>query len=233
MGYKFTDCGKWNDAWFSSQSIEGKLLWHYICDACHHCGYMEVVVKTISIQTDIDKDRILDVLRGFGDRIIWSTDGHSIVIVNHIKHQKNLPLNPNVNAHKGIVRKWEEVSHKFPGYVLRDDEGIRKGSGRDGEGIAKGWGRDKEGIRNPSQRDQEGIMIPSGKGKGNLGKGGVGEKPFYSQTPADPDDPAQRRKIWNQSTAPDPRNAHIDPEILRRRGIPVKDDKDKPLNDND
>lgn len=192
---RFTKPEKWGDAWFASLSTESKLLFMYLCDVCDICGYMELVSGTICTQTGIGPDRLSECFKELGDRLIWDEYGRSLVVRNFIRHQKNLPINEKIGAHKGILKCWSAVYTKFSGWYLDGEKGFIYGN-ESGIESRNGYVRVREGSPNPPEtltegfgkgtgRVQEGFGNPTGKGigkgKGNFGKGGAGEKPFYHE----------------------------------------------------
>jgi hypothetical protein len=174
-----TDTNKWKDSWFMNLNPSERLLWVYLCDTCDICGYMEFIPKYISMATGIDVDDVQNVSNNIGDRLIWSDDKKSFLIRNFLKHQKNLPLKDSP-IHKGIIKKWYEVAHKFPNYVIDKDKGIVNPIDRVSIPLPNPIDTLSKGYR----KGMPTLSIGLGKGtsnsnsNSNFEKGGVGEKTF-------------------------------------------------------
>ena len=155
MAYRFTNTDKWADSWFSNLKQIEMLLFIYLCDNCDIAGFAEVNIKRWAFDLNSTPDTIEGALKGLGRGLIQSKDGSAVYLRNFLKHQKNLPINPNNNAHKGIIKRFEMYKHKFDIKDITDF-------------ITRGTGGANMGLDSP---------IGNGKGKGNgKDKGGVGEK---------------------------------------------------------
>jgi hypothetical protein len=150
MAYRFTNTDKWNDSWFSELKPIEKLLFIYLCDNCDIAGFIEINMKRWSADIDITKSQIEGALKGLERGLIYSELKDCIFIIKFIKHQKNLPINPNNQAHKGIISRFDNYSLKF----------------------------NFEDYNNFIEGANKGLRSPIGNGNGNdpLFKGGVGEK---------------------------------------------------------
>jgi hypothetical protein len=113
MAYRFSDTGKWNDEWFVDLSPQEKLLFIYLCDNCDIAGFYEISLRRLSFDTGLTNDEIKVALKGLGKSYILSDDKKVIFIKNFVKHQKNLPLNPDNKAHRGIISRFENYSTRF------------------------------------------------------------------------------------------------------------------------
>ena len=124
MAYRFTDTDKWKDPWFRSLNPNEKLLFDFLCDNCDLGGFYEVDIPMISFLTKLSEEEIKaafkGLLRGYlgADGWIW--------IINFLKHQKNLPLNPENNAHKHIINLIKVQLIRFPNIpnLLGANEGL-------------------------------------------------------------------------------------------------------------
>lgn len=158
MAYRFTNTDKWQqDAWFSELKPNEKLLFIYLCENCDMAGFIEYSKKRFAFDTGIDAAKIDGALKALSRGLIWSLDNCVLYIRNFLKHQKNLPLNPDNNAHSGIIARLENKLLLF-GFQSVDDfystinlgaseglaspQGNGKGNGKDNIG---GYG----GIENP------------------------------------------------------------------------------------
>lgn len=159
MAYRYTDTDKWEDAWFTSLSQLQMLLFMYLCDNCNNAGFYEVKLKRAASDLNSSPETIQGALEGLHRGLMWSSDGETIYIRNFLKHQKNLPLNPNNNAHKGILDKFELYRHKFDienieEFILGAMEGLGSPTGN-GNGKGKGIGKGKE-----KEKEKENLVYP-------------------------------------------------------------------------
>ena len=154
MAYRFTSTDKWEDSWFSSLKQIEMLLFIYLCDNCDIAGFAEINLKRWASDLNSNPDTIEGALKGLQRGIIISNDGDAIYLRNFLKHQKNLPLNPNNKVCVGILRRFELYRYKFD--IQDINEFIERGM---------------QGASKPLQRG-------TGNGIGNgIGiKGGVGGK---------------------------------------------------------
>lgn len=114
MAYRFTNTDKWNDAWFSNLKPMEKLLFMYLCDNCDIAGFIEVNFKNWGSFIGTDKRTIEGALKGLQRGLLYSLEKDCIFIRNYLKHQKNLPLNPDKNpSHRGVIKRIELYSLKF------------------------------------------------------------------------------------------------------------------------
>jgi hypothetical protein len=113
MAYRFTNTDKWNDAWFYELDLRQKAVFLYLCDTCDIAGFYEINYKRMAQDIGMSHADVKGALKGLHSRIIYSTDGKYLFLRNFIKHQKNLPLNGNNNAHKGIIKLLSERLQLF------------------------------------------------------------------------------------------------------------------------
>ena len=150
MAIKFTNTKKWDDVWFSELTMESKVMFVYLCDMCDIAGFLEINERLIRFQTGIEDVRgaVKSLSKSviYRDRYIW--------IMKYIKHQKNLPLNPDNNAHKGIISSMSDRIQSFPEIfdVLPERDALTL----------------KESLKIRGYvAPSEGLISPTGKGKGN------------------------------------------------------------------
>jgi len=110
MAIKFTNTKKWDDVWFSELTMESKVMFIYLCDMCDIAGFLEINGRLIRFQTGIEDVR--GAVMSLSKSVIYR--GGYIWIMKYIKHQKNLPLNPDNNAHKGIISSMSDRIQSFP-----------------------------------------------------------------------------------------------------------------------
>ena len=151
MPIKFTNTKKWDDVWFSELTMEGKIMFVYLCDMCDIAGFLEINERLIKFHTGIEDVR--GAVTSLSKSVIYR-DGY-IWIMKYIKHQKNLPLNPSNNAHKGIISSMSDKLQSFPEIfnVLSEQDSLTLK-----EGLTI------RGYTAPS----EGLVSPTGKAKGNV-----------------------------------------------------------------
>ena len=154
MSYRFTNTDKWEkDGWFIDLKPMEKLLFIYLCETCDIAGFKELAYRKITFDTGMTEQGIQGALKGLQRGLVGSLDGTVIYIRNFIKHQKNLPLNPDNKAHVGIINRLNENLTRF-GFTSTEqfvnckiNEGALKGlpspSGK-GKGIGNGIEKVKE-----------------------------------------------------------------------------------------
>lgn len=69
MAKRFTDTGKWKRPWFRSLSLQGKVLWQYICDECDHVGIFIADFELVTFQVGfkVDEQKLVEM---FGDKLV-------------------------------------------------------------------------------------------------------------------------------------------------------------------
>lgn len=110
MSVKFTNPKKWDDVWFAGLDMEQKVMFIYLCEKCDIAGFLEINERLIKLQTGIEN--VSDNITSLSKSIIYR-DG-DVWVKKHLKHQKNLPINPRNGAHKAIVNSIREYIGKFP-----------------------------------------------------------------------------------------------------------------------
>ena len=110
MAIKFTNSNKWDDVWFSQLTLEQKVMFIYLCDTCDIAGFLEVNDRITTLRTGIEDVR--GTISSLSKSIVYN-DGY-IWIIKYLKHQRNLPITPKNNAHKAILKSFEEHIDRFP-----------------------------------------------------------------------------------------------------------------------
>lgn len=100
---RFTAPEKWNDEWFSNLKPMEKLIFLYLVDKCDNAGFFEINKRIDAFLIGLSEDEFMTNLRAIKKTYIASTDGRKIWLKNYLFYQKNLPLNPDNNAHKQII----------------------------------------------------------------------------------------------------------------------------------
>lgn len=158
MAYRFTDTDKWKDNWFGELKPVEKLLFIYLCDNCDIAGFAEVNLRRWAFDLDSTPSTIEGAKEGLRRGLIFSKCNEIIFIKNFLKHQKNLPLNLNNNAHLGICKRILMYADKF----------------------------DNEFINELIEGAKEGLRSPTGKGNGNGNGKGKGKKEYIEGVPSSP-----------------------------------------------
>ncbi len=100
---RFTAPEKWNDEWFSNLKPIEKLVFLYLVDKCDNAGFFEINKRIDAFLIGVTEDEFMANLRALKKTYVASVDGRKVWIKNYLKYQKNLPLNPENNAHKQII----------------------------------------------------------------------------------------------------------------------------------
>lgn len=155
MPRRFTITEKWSDSWFRRLSVEGKVLFSYLCDVCDVAGFWEIDLELATFNTGISKSKIPAVFKQLSKAYI--ENDRFIFLQNFLHHQGNFPLKVNNNAHKGILKAF--LAHGDFGETMLAEVGGCKGLNEIDEGV----------VRTPSKGKGK------SKGKGSVLEGGVGE----------------------------------------------------------
>lgn len=143
MGKRLTETEKWNDKWFRSLKPHEKLLWLYFCDMCNLAGFIEMDEEKISFDTKLTEEEVKEAYQGLQRGLIASVESNWIFLKNFLRHQKNLPLNPDNNAHKHIISKINEQAGRFELNIISEILGANMGLNSPiGKGIGKGKGKE-------------------------------------------------------------------------------------------
>ena len=153
MAYRMTETQKWSDKWFRCLKPIEKLTFLYLCDNCDMSGVMELDEMNIAFHIGCPIEEIQGAIEGLARGkeapSVIIRDG-MILLPNHMKHQKNLPLNPKNKAHLSAARSIVNHLTVFPELAvfiehLKDSEGAYKGlTSPTGIGIGKGRGNSSE-----------------------------------------------------------------------------------------
>lgn len=143
MAKRFTDTEKWKDPWFRKLSAEAKVLFNYFCDDCDLAGFLQQDDDAFCFLTGIPKEKIEGLYQELSKSVAVK-DGW-IWVKNFLRHQKNLPLNPQNNAHKHIIGILNIQVTRFGFGILEEKIGALKGL-LSPLGIGNGKDKVKEGI---------------------------------------------------------------------------------------
>ncbi len=108
MTKRFTETNKWEDKWFRSLGRAEKLLFVFICDKCSIGGFWEIDTELAAFFTGLDESSVQGALKGL--QRAYKQVGSILWLKNFLKHQGNLPLNPQNPAHRGIIRDFTSHS---------------------------------------------------------------------------------------------------------------------------
>ena len=142
---RFTDPNKWKDSWFRKLTPPQKLLWMYLVDQCDNAGFFEYDAEMFAFFTGMKLEHVEGAFKGLSRGLVGAKSGDGFHIKNFLRHQKNLPLNKDNNAHKQIIRLLEEKREAFESVVselLGASEGLPSPTGKGkGKGSSKGKGK--------------------------------------------------------------------------------------------
>lgn len=113
MSARFTETEKWSDPWFQSLPHGSKLLFMYLCDRCNMAGFYEENVREACFHLGIDEGQYKGALKGLESRLVAASGW--LWLKNFLKHQRNMDLNPENKAHRGIIRLLHEQAERFGG----------------------------------------------------------------------------------------------------------------------
>ena len=113
MPKRFTNTDKWHKKWFRNLSIEGKILFLFLLDACDNAGFYEMDIELMHFFTKLSEQKINELLNDdYFQKDVIQKDGW-LWIKDFIGHQKNLPLSPKNNYHKQIIGLLYEQQERF------------------------------------------------------------------------------------------------------------------------
>lgn len=100
---RFSETEKWKDEWFSGLKPLEKLVFLFLIDNCDNAGFFELNTKLNSYLIGVTEKEYLGAIEGLNRGLLGAKDKTRYWIRNFLYHQKNLPLNPENNAHKNIL----------------------------------------------------------------------------------------------------------------------------------
>src|SRR3990167_4268487 len=113
MAKRFTDTEKYKDPWFRNLKPELKILFMFMCDDCNHAGVWKENFFLFNIYYNLSLTH--DDMAGFDDRVICISPD-TYFLKNFIKFQYG-ELNPNNNAHRGVIKSLKYNNLQTRGYV--------------------------------------------------------------------------------------------------------------------
>jgi len=117
MVRQFTETEKWDKPWFYNASPVAKLLFMYSCEHCDRAGFWEPNFKQAADTIGVNIEMIEAAFDEIQHQFIQ--DGGWVWIPDFLYHQGNLPLYPEKNAHKGIIRLLRQHIDGFQGQVRK------------------------------------------------------------------------------------------------------------------
>jgi len=117
MVRQFTETEKWNKPWFYNASPVAKLLFIYSCEHCDRAGFWKPNFKQAADTIGVNIEMIEAAFDEIQHQFIQ--DGKWLWIPDFLYHQGNLPLYPEKNAHKGIIRLLRQHIDGFEGQVRK------------------------------------------------------------------------------------------------------------------
>jgi hypothetical protein len=138
---RFTETTKWNDPWFMDLPVKYKLFWLYICDQCDVAGFWEPNMRLAVAQIG-EPIELVEILRVFEKRIEQIRDG-KLWIKKFVQFQQGTELNPANNAHRGILKRFNENKISSPIPVQNKDSPCQGANVPLTRGTSKGKGNSK------------------------------------------------------------------------------------------
>lgn len=152
MAKRFSEIDKWKDEWFSSLSPVQKLTFLFLCDNCDNAGFIDLNPRINSFLIGISEEEYIGAVKGLNRGLLGAKNSTLYWIKNFLFHQKNLPLNPDNNAHKQIINLIRQNLSLFEidfNEELGAEEGLLSPTGR-GKGKGKEEGGAGEGTKKRS-----------------------------------------------------------------------------------
>ena len=110
---RFTEIGKWDDAWFRALKPSEKLLFLFLIENCNNAGFYEIDRDAIAFKTGLSDAEIDGALVGLARGIVGASGW--LWVRRFLKHQKNTELNPSNGAHRQIISLLSEQIQRFSG----------------------------------------------------------------------------------------------------------------------
>ena len=104
MTIRFTLAEKWQDKWFRTLTMEGKLLFLYMCDSCNIAGIWEIDLEQAAFSIGAPTGAIEMAYRSIEKGYEKLNETH-IWIWDFLNRQRNIPLNPKTAAHATIINQ--------------------------------------------------------------------------------------------------------------------------------
>ncbi len=147
MSKRFSETDKWKDEWFAGLPPIQKLVFLFFTDNCDNAGFIEINPRVNSFLIGISEEEYLGAIEGLNRGCLGAKFSKILWVKNFLFHQKNLPLNPENNAHKQIINLIKNRTPDFDidfNKELGASEGLfsptgrGKGKGKEDRGVGKG-----------------------------------------------------------------------------------------------
>lgn len=122
MATRLTYPEKWSKPWFVDLSVNGKLLFFFLCDNCDIAGFYERSDKIMCLLTGLNLSQLNRATSEIARSAYYNRGIY--LVRNFIRRQRNLPINLDNNCHVGIVNRliqYEEY-HKSNYKNILDQE---------------------------------------------------------------------------------------------------------------
>ena len=170
MPHRFTNTDKWRSQFLRKKDKDAKLLWLWLKDNCDCAGFWEVDLELAHDETGIELDNIETVFMGLQRGFIGASkplprgiEGayEWIWIRDFLSEQKNLPLNTENPAHRGIIKRIEQQAFRFPDIYseLEKIHPTQAPSKPLPRGKGKGNGKSNSQRGGPGERDTQAVWI--------------------------------------------------------------------------
>jgi len=153
VSIRFTLRTKCNDPEYRALPPDAKLLLEHLKDVCDPAGFLEWDPQRVRFELGLSPKRIERAIQALVTARRVADNGVRLWIPDHITEQRNWPLNPDNNSHKGIIRLLEERIGFDPRIgLLLSGEGLPQAFGAPSEGlfrdtsIGKGKGTSKGSV---------------------------------------------------------------------------------------
>jgi len=108
---RFTDTEKWKRAWFTSLSLQAKMVWIYILDDCDNAGIWQANFRRMSFDLDfpVNQEQFENWFEGKFEK-----HDDKYFFPSFVEFQYG-ELNENNNAHKSVLSKISKLGSSWPG----------------------------------------------------------------------------------------------------------------------
>lgn len=153
MSKRFTDSEKWKDPWFGGLTVNQKVIWYYLCDACDSVGIWKVNLPLLGFY--LGEPVSIDTLKELGRRLVWLSD-EKVWLPGFLKFQYS-NLSATNKAHRGIMKKILQETNGLPLDDTQREliEGFKTLIRGSGEGQVTPQEKEKEEIKEKDKFKEE------------------------------------------------------------------------------
>ena len=133
MSKRFTETDKWKSPSFRKMPPTQKLVWFYLMENCNNAGFIEWDAEACAFVTGMKVEHVTGAYEGLIRGLVGAKGSDWVYIPEFLKMQKNLPLNPENNAHRQIITLVEDKRKDFASIakeLLGPSKGLSRGSGK-------------------------------------------------------------------------------------------------------